>query len=199
MFYQSGVLSGWKRLQLVSGYSELVASYISKDYQGHLVTFKFNLLHGNRVAKLRQVQRALEHFFGLFITRVVRKPNSPNWGDKCPVLIGCPDFPVAKHEKQPLSDVLINDGLHAHGILLVPEKSRLEKLNKSVEEHLEEGGYMYLSKVKDLASIHSVPIVSNPDRVVDYVFKGLKARKVECDDIIILPKAAAEINADKVA
>jgi hypothetical protein len=198
MFYQSGVLSGWERLRLVSSYYELVARYLSNGYQGHLVTFKFTLLHGNGAAKLRQVQRALEHFFGIFITRVVRKPNSPNWIDKCPVFIGCPDFPVAKHEKQPLSEVLINDGLHAHGILLVPEKSRLEKLNKSVEGHFEKGGYMYLSKVKDLASIHSVPIVSNPDRVVDYVLKGLKTRKVECDDIIILPKAALEISAAKV-
>ena len=155
-----------------------------------------SLLHGNGAAKLRQVQRALEHFFVIFITRVVRKPNSPNWIDKCPVFIGCPDFPVAKHEKQPLSDVLINDGLHAHGILLVPKKSRL---TKSVDQHFLEWESMYLSKVNDLASIHIEPIVSNPDRVVDYILKGLKARKVECDDIIVLPKATSETNTIKLS
>jgi hypothetical protein len=69
----------------------------------------------------------VDRVYSTFITRVVRKPHSEYQKESRPILIGAPDRPVLKNEKQKLKDVKINGGVHLHGILLVPRQSRLKE------------------------------------------------------------------------
>jgi hypothetical protein len=69
----------------------------------------------------------VDRVYSAFITRVVRRPHSEYQKDFRPMLIVAPDRPVLKNEKQKLRDVKINSGVHMHGILLVPGRSRLKE------------------------------------------------------------------------
>jgi hypothetical protein len=104
------------------------------------------------------------------------------------MLIAAPDGRVCKHKKQQLSDVTINDGVHMHGILVVPWHSRLKE---RVETHFKTHSKIYVQN--NLLRLNIQPIQSNPENVVDYAMKALKTGTFGCDDIIIFPKADGEI------
>jgi hypothetical protein len=104
------------------------------------------------------------------------------------VLIAAPDGRVFKHKKQRLSDVTINDGVHMHGVLLVPWHSRLKE---GVETHFKTHSKLYVRN--NLLRLNVQPIQSSPENVVDYAMKALKAGTFGCDDIIIFPKTGGEI------
>ncbi len=171
------------RLKLITGYSHFIDGLLAEATFGHLLTLMFNPLPGGVHAKLQQMRCATERVFQTYITRVVRKPNSPHWGHKRPVLIACPDLPVSKHEKQSLLDVSINDGWHIHGVLLTPAESRLRV---SVEEHFSRMQHLYQRRVASLARIQAKLMDENTDEVVDYVFKNFKRGKVDGDAIMVL-------------
>jgi hypothetical protein len=84
-----------------------------------------------------------------------------------------PDGPCYKREKQALRDVKINDGLHFHGIILVPTKSRLKV---PFLQHLRDKkrscgrGYMLM--------IHAEPNRDHHRFVADYAGKGIKRGRV---------------------
>jgi hypothetical protein len=60
----------------------------------YFVTFMIERLAGPKIAMRRQLERELERFYGLLLTRTVRNPRSPSRREKLPRLIGFPDRPV---------------------------------------------------------------------------------------------------------
>jgi hypothetical protein len=177
-----------KRIELTKEYDDFVQSKIDAGWLPYLITFMFRALSGGCSSKLSQMKREIERFYSIFLTRVVRRPNSKR--DK-PILIGMADFPVLKWKnKSSISDVKINDGLHFHAILLIPPKSRLRI---SVEEHFEENSDKYLGDRKVLDRIDFEPITTETSyRVTDYVFKSMKRGWSYDEHVLILPKASSE-------
>jgi hypothetical protein len=182
--------------QLIIGYSQWIQRYV--DYSGwnaFLMSFMFKPLKGNDGALLSQMSDEVDRVYSTFLTRVVRKPRSDSlrywdvWRYYMPVLIAVPDSPVAKRRKQSLNDVTINNGLHMHGILVVPWQSRLRR---DVVSQFQKDEKIYVKN--RLLRLDVRPIQSNLGGVVDYAFKSIKTRKFDHDDILVLPKSIAELH-----
>jgi hypothetical protein len=90
----------------------------------------------------RQMTRELERIYSIFITRVVRRPQSKTAIERLPILICAPDFPVPKYihsKKSSIQYAAINESLHYYGILLVPPRSRLRVSAETQNEQLYAG------------------------------------------------------------
>ena len=168
--------------QIIAGYSELVQRHIDKNGDNaFLITFMFKSLSGSRQSDLIRMDDEVQRVYSTFVTRVARNPRSPTQKAFLPFLITVPDRPVSKRQKQRLSDVRINGGLHIHGILCVPWKCRLKV---DVPTHFAEKKAVYVKN--RLLRIHVEPIhSSNVENVVDYAFKSLKNGNATPDDIRI--------------
>ena len=88
----------------------------------------------------------------------------------------CRYRPVSKKDKQSLSDLAINNGLHLHGILCVPWNSRLKV---DVGTHFHANNALYVKN--RLLRLDVKPVYSA--EVVDYAFKALKNGNATPDDI----------------
>jgi hypothetical protein len=169
-------------LELIDGYSTWIKQYLGEGWKPFFLSFMFKpLSKGGRTV---QMTDEIERVYSTLITRVVRNPRSPFQSHLSPILIVVPDFPVRKRQKQPLSHISINDGLHVHGILLMPPKSRL---NRDLLSHFKEHEGLYVKN--RLLRLDVKPIEYDVDYVVGYLFKSIKHRKVDFDDVIIYPKA----------
>ncbi len=73
---------------------------------------------------LAQMLDEAERVYRTFLTRVVRRPLSPSSAGELPIVVVAPDLPVGRRGKA-VAGVAINDGMHLHGVLLVPSRSRL--------------------------------------------------------------------------
>ena len=177
-----------QRNELVEGFDAFVQKHMDAGWHAYLVTFMFRQLAGGNSAKINQMKRAVEKWYSTFLTRVVRFTKA-----KCdkPILIGMPDLPVAKSGKKSATmDVLVNDGLHVHGILLIPRKSRL---TTPLKDHLDAHADTYLGRRDIIERLEVDPIVTKAScKVTDYVFKGLQ-RGLSYDDLIVLPKSFSEL------
>ncbi len=159
----------------------MVQQYLDRGYQGYLMTMKFNQLSGNEQQKNHQMQASIEGMYASLLTRMVRKPRK--YLSENPILIACPDWPVWKHDKVTLSEVITNDGLHYHGILLVPPQSRLKT---SVQQHFGEQ-QDYYCRDGILRRIDVRPFVdADAPAVTDYVLKGLKTGRLPDDENLLL-------------
>jgi hypothetical protein len=111
---------------------DFVQSKVNAGWSAFLLTLMFSPLSGHYLSKLHQMKGSIERFYSRLLTRLVRYPSK----GELPILIGMADFPVPKRRKKSsVMDVIINDGLHFHSILLIPPKSRLRS---SLDKHLEE-------------------------------------------------------------
>jgi len=179
--------------ELIKAYSQWIQQYIDNyGWNPFLMTFMFKPLKGRQEAIMQQMNDEVDRVYSTFITRVVRKPNSvyQRYLYSRPLLIAVPDRPVAKHAKQRLKDVTINDGRHMHGILVVPWDCRLKQ---DVVSHFDKFRQLYVKN--RLLRINIKPIDCDLGGVVDYAFKSIKNRKFDCDDVLIFPKAEAELRA----
>jgi hypothetical protein len=177
---------------IIEGYGEHVESQILAGWHGYLLSFMFKPQRGNSKAVIWQMQQGVQVFYSTLITRVVRNNRSRKMQPYLPVLIGAPDLPVFKHEKQPLSSLPLNDGLHFHAIVLLPEISRLRT---NLVEHVEEKQEIYVHKNGLFMHIDVEPIVESPRKVTRYALKAVEKGLVSTDDILILPKAYSELGA----
>src|SRR5450759_4060839 len=73
----------------------------------------------------------VEQFYRTLLKWVVRKPRTAP-AHRLPILVALRDRPVRKRLKLALDDLVINDGLHIHGIILIPPNSRLKELDEHV-------------------------------------------------------------------
>lgn len=175
---------------LVAGYGDLVRSRIELGWSASLMSFMFKHLPGGPAAVVQQMRREIEHVFTKFLTRVTRRPCSPASADRLPILIASPDRPVFKREKRSLRDVIVNGGLHAHGILLLPPVSRLRV---PAEEYFRENQSAYVDAASTLDRIDVRAIDMNPEIATDYALKALKTGRTDFDDLILLPRSVSEL------
>src|SRR4029077_17292603 len=162
--------------QLIAGYTELIQQRIDEGFSAFLLTFMFKQLAGPPKALLMQMNDEVQRVYSTFVTRVVRNPRSEFLKDALPFLITVPDRPVSKKNKQNLSDLTINGGLHLHGILCVPGNSRLKV---DAAAHFNANKALYVKN--RLLRINIKPVYS--EDVVDYAFKALKNGNATPDDI----------------
>jgi hypothetical protein len=177
--------------ELIIACSQWIQQYIDNyGWNPFLMTFMFKPLKGKHEAIMQQMSDEVDRVYSTFVTRVVRKPNSmyQKYLNYRPLLIAVPDRPVAKHAKQRLKDVTINNGRHVHGILVVPWDCRLKQ---DVVSHFEKFRKLYVKN--RLLRLDVRAIESNLPGVVDYAFKSMKGREFGYDNIVIFPKSEAEL------
>ena len=175
--------------ELITGYTRMVTDRIDEGWKAYLLTFMFNSLNGSPASIGRQMEGEIERVYGTILPRIVRKPRSLAHGHKLPVWLGCPDYPVPKHDRQAVRDVVINDGLHPHVVALLHPDSRLQT---DLAEHLESEQGRYVRHGDPLFRIHAVPIDRRPGYVVGYAFKAMARGRVRPDQIIVLPRSVSE-------
>jgi hypothetical protein len=147
----------------------------------------FNQIRGSRASITNQMKRELERVYATMLSRIVRCPMSAKNAKRLPIWIGCPDFPVPKHQKQSLRNVTINDG---HAICLIPPDSRLkESLEDHVADHLE----LYRGKAGLVRELDVRQIATRPGYVTDYSLKSVKRRRIDEAEIIVLPRSRTEL------
>ena len=162
--------------QLIAGYSELIQRSMSHGSNAYFLSFMFKPLAGPLKAVMSQMNDEVQRVYSTFVTRVVRNPRSQAQKDSLPFLIAVPDRPIFKATKQKRSDLLINNGLHLHGILCVPGNSRLKV---DVKTHFYVNNALYVKN--RLLRIDIEPVYSAD--VVDYAFKALKNGNATPDDV----------------
>jgi hypothetical protein len=172
------------------GYGKWVQEKLDQGWDAYFLSFMFNQLHGSKSSKLNQMKREIDRVYATMLSRIVRCPMSAKNAGRLPIWIGCPDFPVPKHQKQSLRDVTINDGLHYHAICLFPPDSRLRE---SLEDHVAEYQELYKGKAGNVRELHVRQIANSPKYVVDYTLKSIKRGRVSDAEIIILPRSRTEL------
>jgi hypothetical protein len=154
------------------------------------MTFQFCQLPGPRGAVIQAMNDELHRVYSTFVTRTNRKPRTAS-PDELPILIGTADLQVYKRVSTSSPRVLCNGGLHFHGLLLVPPKTRLEI---PVEEHFRRHQDIYLGRRRLIRALDVRPVTETPERVVDYAFKTILRGRVSYDDgILLLPRARNEL------
>jgi hypothetical protein len=176
----------------LAGYELLARRRVDAGWRAYLVTMTFRHLRGKPDAVLTQMLDEAERFYSRFVTRVVRRPRVEV--ASLPVLIVAPDRPVGKSGKR-LRDVVVNDGLHLHGVLLVPPISRLRV---AADEHVRSEQPFYVAsragEPPRLVAIDVRPVDNDVDRVVSYGLKSVARRRFSPDDVLVLPKASSELS-----
>jgi hypothetical protein len=179
-----------KPSQLIEAYSQIIDSRIEDGWDGYLLTFMFNPIPGSAQTVARQMDREVEKTYAKLVTRIVRKPASPTNIGKLPVWICCRDYPVPKHERKAIRDVMINEGEHRHAITVFPPTSRMKE---SLEDHFDDRQRYYSSAEGLLWRVHVEPITHDPGIVTRYAMKSLERGRAVNDDILILPRTLSEL------
>jgi hypothetical protein len=180
----------WK--DQINGYATMAKQYLDQGWRGNLMTFISNQLRGGERQINHQIQYQIEGTYASFLTRMNRRPHAS--GAINPILIACPDWPVAKYEKQSLREVLTNDGLHYHGLLLLPPATSTSRLKVSAQRHFVDNQSYYV-RDRILNRIDVRPFESEDVfDVTDYALKGLKTNRLPPEEtLLILPKTCLEI------
>jgi hypothetical protein len=170
-----------------------VDEYRDLEWTPYHVVFMFRHIPGPTQEKIRQMHKEISRFYGKLASWVVRDPKSPKSAHRLPRGVFFPDVPCCNRKKQALRDVTINDGIHVHGIMLVPTRSRLKV---PFLQHLRDKSKIYARG--NIARIHAKPIWDHHQFVADYAGKAVKRGRVSYDDVLILPKAGKEMQGDRV-
>jgi hypothetical protein len=161
-------------------------------WNASLLTFMFERLRGGRQGIIAQMRSDVDLFYRTFLTRVVANPRARAL-DRLPLLIACADVPGSGHKALALEDALVNDGLHFHGLLVVPPCSRLRV---PAHEHVRERQATYVHDGTRLRRVHAIPIEATPDRAADYVMKAFRSGRLSYDDaVLVLPRSSSELTA----
>lgn len=173
---------------MTRGLAQLTQGRVDAGFEPSLVTFMFARLPGNPSAVVGQMRDEATRVFSALITRVVRRPRRSV--GSLPIMIAAPDAPVPKCNKNTAGSAQ-NAGVHMHGVLLLPPRSRLRT---NIVEHFRLNDALY--RGRSLERIDVRPITHSPQRVVDYLLKGIRRRRFGLDDMLVLPRAISEL-ADK--
>src|SRR6266446_6163981 len=120
-------MTHYVKLGLIQSYGVWVQQQIDDGWDAYLFSFLFHQLPGSIRARNQQMEREVVRWYGRLATRTVRKPRSPRWAPLLPKGVFVPDLPVYKKSKQNLRDVVINDGLHMHGIGVANRLGRISE------------------------------------------------------------------------
>jgi hypothetical protein len=191
-------LTKLQRIDQIAAYTAMVRDRLNqRGWTGSILTLMFKQLSGGEESIKLQMRETALQVYSAILKKMVRRPRSPN--AVRPLLIGCPDFPVFKHEKQPLCDNRPNDGLHWNGVLLAPPDSRLKI---SVEQYFADKQQQFVADREQqyffqdwrvLTKVHSEPFDSaDVDDVTGYVLKSVKNFRSSLDDISVFPLSRVE-------
>lgn len=174
----------------INGYTRIVQQFIDEGFEPYLMSFMFNPKRvGSRDQHL-QVIDDVTRVYCRFITEVIRNPRKRGQTESRPILIGTPDYPVFKWSKPSGREIQDrNDGVHFHGMLLIPPFNRLKV---GVKDHFTTKRKAYIGPDFPLSRIHVKHIESDIPFTVDYVMKALKHGWCSNDDILLLPKSRGE-------
>ena len=166
--------------RLIAAYSDLVMKWVNQGWKPYLVTFMFRQLCP--MSRMAEMTNELERVYSSLVKRVTRRPHRKHQSHLRPILNAVPYFP-RRGRLQHVTDLSTNDGIHAHGILLMPPRSRIKE---DLMQHFAKNQHIY---IRDrLLRLDIKPIETNIPHVVKYVFKSLAYRKLTFDDVIIFPK-----------
>jgi hypothetical protein len=168
--------------------SKWVEKYVDHEWTPYHLAFMFRHIPGSEQEKIRQMHKEISRFYGKLASWVVRDPKSPKFACLLPRGVFFPDVPCNTRLKQGLSEVKINDGLHFHGIILVPTRSRLKE---PFLQHLRDKKNCY-GRNYNIQRIHAEPIRDHHRFVADYAGKAVKRGRVSYDDVLLLPRTGKE-------
>ena len=178
------------RCELLDAYGTWVTDTLDQGYTGYLTTFMFDYIPGHSKSIIGTMTKDIEHFYRTLVTRIVRNARKAQI-HQLPKLIALPDRPVPKHCKQALRDVAINDGLHAHGITMIPPRTRL---NCDLDDHIRLRNSDYIdSRYTRIRHIDVRKIETRPGYTTGYGLKWLKRDSAAYDHLLILPVAKSEL------
>ena len=179
-------------MKLINAYAEMTQTYINEGFEPYLTSFMFNIKRLGSRDPHSQVIDEVTRVYSNFITRVVRDPKQVRDSEYRPVLIGVPDYPVFKWTNGTKKRMQANnEGVHLHGILLIPPFNRLKV---GVKDHFKIKRKSYIGPDFPLSRIDVQHIESDIPFTVDYVFKSLKRNWCGRDDILVLPKSRKEVS-----
>ena len=164
-------------------------------WNGYIVTFMFHHIPGPFDHKCSVMENEIERVYATLVRHVVHDSRSPSQRKKLPILYAFPDYPRKKMDPFRWEDVTINDGLHYHGIILIPIDTRLKMgLDMFINEEKNEKTYRHLVKFGGpLRRIHIKPVDRTPRKVAGYAFKSIEWRIPDSNRMLILPKALSEL------
>jgi hypothetical protein len=176
------------KLALIQAYGAWVKQHLDEGWDGYLFSFLFQQLPGSLMTKTQLMESELLRWYGRLATRTVRKPRSQEWAPLLPKGVFVPDLPVFKRSKQNLRDVVINDGLHVHGIVVA---NRFGRISEPLDEHFSKNQEKYLTS--NLRYIDIQPITRTSEYVTEYGMKGLKRPIFSMDHVLVLPRTLREL------
>jgi hypothetical protein len=206
------------RQVLVTELGKWIQNYTLQQWKCYFVSFTFNPLKGNQTSQIQQMRAAIECFYRTLVGRAVKKPSAIHNQEKLPRFVGFPDLPVFKTKKTPIPNLCINDGLHFHAMVLIPEKSRL---TEDLPEHIDLNQDQYLDRIRtifrpilvknpegkneiDLVDIQIIvkgklqridvqPTTFTPEYQAGYQLKSFTKGRLTYDHLLVLPRASGEL------
>jgi hypothetical protein len=176
------------REEILEAYGTWVKDHVRQGWDPYFLSFMFHQLPGSRQAKIQQMHEEITVFYRKLITYVEREPRLNKNADKLPRGVFFPDVPAHTSQKQGLRAVTVNDGLHMHGVVVIPKKSRLKiSLDEHVLENYEK------DRSYKMYRIDVVPVDARIVYTTDYAGKALKTPRFDQGDILILPKTTGEL------
>ena len=169
--------------------AKMVRSHVDAGWSPYLLTMMFARIPRARAAVIGEMGDAVDRLYRTVLTSAVRRPKSSRAVGSLPILIAAPDLPVPKRSKPAGNLIELNHGLHLHGVLIVPPRSRLET---SADVHFADHQQRYARW--PLAEVDVVPIVKTPEIALDYVLKSVRRGRFSFDDVLILPRARSELD-----
>jgi hypothetical protein len=186
--------SGHQKMEVVQGLVEMIVGRVFLEgWNPHFLTFQFHQLPGNANHILARMRTEIEIFYRKLISRVQRFPRTRLGFLNSPILLASGDVPIPKHKKRTIAEVTINDGLHQHGILLLPSTSRLRT---DLATHFTQEQERY-RKGSHISSVSVDPIElthRDVETVVRYTCKGWVEGRLGFDESILwLPRVVSEL------
>lgn len=181
-----------KQLQrrLTTGFSEIMDDRANNGCSLDLITILFDEMKGSKSRISDQMRDQISRLYSTFVTRVHRSPTTAPT-HRLPLLVGALDLPVYKRNRLSAPTVSPNDGLHFHGILIVPPNSRLKG---TVSDHFRLHFGLYGTDPGGIARIDVRPVVDDRAGVMNYVLKTVGNGRLSYDDaIVILPRSKSEL------
>ena len=173
---------------LAAEYSKWIAEKTVEtinEGDAHFVTFMYHPLPGTQTNKIERMGQDIERIYNRLLTRCVRNPRSELYRDKRPILFASPDLPVYKRNKDSMESIIINDGLHMHGIVVANRRARIPDM---LDDYFQVEKYMKKFQTTKLRHFDVQRITHRPEYVADYGLKGLKRPTFSEDDVLVLPR-----------
>jgi hypothetical protein len=175
---------------LIGGYAQLVRQRMSDGWTCYLVTFVFDRIPGSRDRVMARMRDEVLRVYSTLVTRVHRNPRAASTDD-LPAFLSMMDLPVHKRDRSMGPISFCNGGLHVHALVLMPPVSRMRE---GLDEHFRERSDLYITSTGSIQRVHAVPVTTEPDTVVDYVFKAVLNGRIPYDEaLMVLPRSSGEL------